>query len=490
MISRIRALVAAVRFRPLYNEKKKLLSIGFNLEESKRTDSYYDLLASEARLASYLAISNGEIPSTHWFRMGRTLTIVGKYKGLVSWTGTMFEYLMPLLIMKSYRNTLLDEACSFAVRSQMKFAKTRDMPWGMSESGFNSLDKRNDYQYKAIGVPWLGLKRGLNEDSVVAPYATFLALLVDPEEAIKNIARLKEEQIEGPYGFYESADYTKERLYFEPKRVIIKSFMAHHEGMSLLAINEYLNRNRMQERFIQNPEIRAYRHLLQEKVPANIVVTKATKEKLAPLSFKLSKQELPVRMMGRPDLALPRVHILSNGNYSVMLTDAGTGFSKNKIAAMTRWQEDSTLDHFGTFLYLRDMESGTVWSSAYAPLNKLPERYEVEFADDKAVYLRSDGEIDTKTEIFVATDDDAEIRKLTLKNNSDTVKTIEITSYCEIVLAPRAADQAHMVFSNLFVETDYHAQSGMVSAKRRPRSDKEKVLWFGAFLVRGADQDE
>ena len=490
LITRIRALVSAVEFRPLYNEKKKLLSIGYNLEESKRTDSYYDLLASEARLASFVAISSGEIPSAHWFSMGRTLTVVGRYKGLVSWTGTMFEYLMPLLVMKSYRNTLLDEAYAFAVNSQIKFAKKHDMPWGMSESAYNSLDKRNDYQYKAIGVPWLGLKRGLNEDSVVAPYATFLALLVNPEEAIKNIARLKEEQIEGPYGFYESADYTKERLYFEPKRVVIKSFMAHHQGMSLLAIHEYLDHNRMQERFARNPEIRAYRHLLQEKVPANIIVTKATKEKLAPISFKLSKQELPVRFLGGVNSDLPKVHILSNGNYSVMLTDAGTGYSKNKIAAMTRWQEDSTLDHFGTFFYLRDVESGMVWSSTYAPLNQKPERYEVEFADDKAVYQRTDGKIETKTEIFVATDDNAEIRKLTIKNNSETTKTIEITSYCEIVLAPREADLAHMAFSNLFVETDYQAQSGMVTARRRPRSEKENVLWFGAFLVGGADPGE
>ena len=490
MINRIRTLVSAVQFRPLYNEKKKLLSIGYNLEESKRTDSYYDLLASEARLSSYLAISSGEIPAAHWFSMGRTLTVVGRYKGLVSWTGTMFEYLMPLLIMKSYRNTLLDEAYTFAVNSQIKFAKKRDMPWGMSESAFNSLDKRNDYQYKAIGVPWLGLKRGLNEDSVVAPYATFLALLVNPEEAMKNITRLKEEQIEGPYGFYESADYTKERLYFEPKRFVIKSFMAHHQGMSLLAINEYLNDNQMQERFGKNPEIRAYRHLLQEKVPANIIITKTTKEKLAPISFKLSRQELPVRFFERPDSDIPKVHILSNGNYSVMLTDAGTGYSKNKIAAMTRWQEDGTLDHFGTFFYLREVESGLVWSSTYAPLNKTPDRYEVEFADDKAVYQRSDGYIDTKTEIFVTTDDNAEIRKLTLKNNSESTKTIEITSYCEIVLAPRAADLAHMAFSNLFVETDYHAPSGMIIAKRRARSAGENVLWFGALLVRGADPSE
>ncbi len=490
LIHRIRTMIAAVQFRPLYNEKKKLFSIGYNLEESKLTDSYYDLLASEARLASYIAIANGEIPAAHWFSMGRTLTVQGRYKGLVSWTGTMFEYLMPLLVMKSYRNTLLDEACSFAVRSQIKFAKTRSMPWGMSESAYNSLDKRNDYQYKAIGIPWLGLKRGLNEDSVVAPYATFLALLIQPDEAVKNIARLKEEQMDGTYGFYEAEDFTKERLYFEPRRVIIKSFMAHHQGMSLLAINEYLNHNRMQERFSKNPAVRAYRHLLQEKVPANITMTKAVSEKVSLPSFKFSKQELPVRMLGRPNTGLPRVHMLSNGNYSVMLTDAGTGYSKNKVVAMTRWQEDSTLDRFGTFLYLRDMESGKQWSSAYAPLNQMPNIYEVEFADDKAIYRRTDGEVDTKTVVFVATNDNVEIRKLTLENHSDATKTIEITSYCEVVLAPRAADQAHMAFSNLFVETDFHTQSGMTSAKRRPRSDKEMEVCLGAYLVRGADQNE
>ena len=490
LISRIRALISAVRFLPLYNEKKKLFSIGYHLEEGKRTDSYYDLLASEARLASYIAISSGEIPAAHWFNMGRTLTVVGKYKGLISWTGTMFEYLMPLLIMKSYRNTLLDETYSFAVKSQIRFGKTRNIPWGVSESAFNSLDKRNDYQYKAIGVPWLGLKRGLSEDSVVSPYATFLALLVSPAEAIQNIARLKHEHIEGPYGYYEAADYTKERLYFESKRVVIKSFMAHHQGMSLLAIDDYLSQNRMQARFMRNPAIRAYHQLLQEKVPANILLTKTAKEKVAPLTYKFSKQELPMRVFEYPDAVLPRAHVLTNGNYFVLLTDAGTGYSKNKIASMTRWSEDRTLDPYGSFFYLRDVESKAVWSATAAPLNKRPDRYEVEFSDDKAVYHRSDGEIDTRTEVFVPTDDNAEIRKITLKNYGDTTRTIEITSYCEVVLAPRATDLAHMAFSKLFIETDFHQPSGMVTAKRRPRSEQEKELWLGEFLVQSADQKE
>ncbi len=488
LINRVRLLISAVRFLPLYSEKKKLFSIGYHLEDGKLTDSYYDLLASEARLASYIAIASGEIPAAHWFAMGRALTDVGRYKGLVSWTGTMFEYLMPLLIMKSYRNTLLDETYSFAVKSQIRFGRTRNMPWGISESAYNSLDKRNDYQYKANGVPWLGLKRGLSEDSVTAPYATFLALLVSPEEAMINITRLKSERLEGPYGFYEAADYTKERLYFEPKRVVIKSFMAHHQGMSLLAIDDYLHQNRMQERFFENPDIRAYHHLLQEKVPANILLTKAAKEKVTPLTFRFFKQELPVRVSGYPDAELPRVHVLSNGNYSVMLTDSGTGYSKNKITSMTRWREDRTLDPYGTFFYLRDLESGAVWSAADAPIHRKPDAYEVEFSDDKAVYRRTDAEIDTQTEVFVPIDDSAEIRRITLKNHGDEAKTIEITSYCEVVLAPHAADLAHMAFSNLFIETDYHKPSGMVTVKRRPRSEQEKERWLGEFLVQSADQ--
>lgn len=490
LINRIRSLISAVRFLPLYSEKKKLFSIGYHLEDGKLTDSYYDLLASEARLASYIAIASGEIPAAHWFAMGRTLTVVGRYKGLVSWTGTMFEYLMPLLILKSFRNTLLDETYSFAVKSQIRFGKTRNMPWGISESAYNSLDKRNNYQYKANGVPWLGLKRGLSEDSVTAPYATLLALLVSPEEAIKNITRLKSERLEGSFGFYEAADYTKERLFFEPKRVVIKSFMAHHQGMSLLAIDDYLHENRMQERFFENPDIRAYQYLLQEKVPANILLTKAAKEKVTPLTFRFFKQDLPVRVSGYPEAELPRVHVLSNGNYSVMLTDSGTGYSKNKITSMTRWREDSTLDPYGTFFYMRDLESGAVWSAADAPIHRKPDAYEVEFSDDKAIYRRTDAELDTKTEVFVPIDDSAEIRRITLKNNWDEIKTIEITSYCEVVLAPHAADLAHMAFSNLFIETDYHKPSGMVTVRRRPRSEQEKERWLGEFLVQSTDHAE
>lgn len=483
LIERIDALSEAMKFEPLYDKKKQLFSIGFNPEENKLSNSYYDLLASEARQTSYLCIARGEITPNHWFRMGRSLTVVDGYKGLISWTGTMFEYLMPLLIMKSYRNTLLDETYSFVIKSQIKYGNQRRMPWGTSESGFNTMDINHEYQYKAIGVPWLGFKRGLIEDAVAAPYATFLALLVDPESAVRNIMRLKEEGLEGSYGFYEAADYTPERLPFEVKRSIVKSFMAHHQGMSFLALNNYINDNIMQKRFHSDPAIHAARLLLHEKVPANLVVTKDNKEKVIPLKENPVKEQSLVRRFSEPDPILPKVHILSNGNYSVMITDRGTGYSKSKMMAVTRWRSDSTLDSYGMFFYLRNLEKNTVWSTTYAPFNTIPDQYEVVFTADKAVFRRMDGDIETKMEVAVASGDSVEIRRLTLKNFGEEPCTIELTSYFEIVLNAQAADEAHPAFSNLFVETEYHPERKCILASRRPRSETDKSAWLANAVV-------
>jgi len=491
LVGRVRSLADAMRFYPLYNEKRKLFSIGYQVEDGKLTNSHYDLLASEARLVSYIGISNGELPADHWFRMGRALTVVDWYKGLISWTGTMFEYLMPLLILKTYRNTLLDETYSFVVKSQIKYGKMKNMPWGMSECAFYSLDKKHDYQYKAIGVPWLGLKRGLAEDAVAAPYATLLALQVNPAEAIKNIAWLREEGLDGPYGFYEAADYTPERLHFETKRAVVKSFMAHHQGMSLLAINNCLHKNIMQERFHSSPSIHAYRLLLQEKIPADIIITKTLKEKAVPVQLAFSGEDPPLRILSYPDPILPKSHILSNGNYSIMVTDRGTGYSKSKVAALSRWREDAVLDPYGMFFYLRDTSTNALWSVAYAPLNHTPDRYEVTFAADKATFKRTDGTIETRMEIFAASGDNTEIRTISLKNNGHEAVEIEVTSYFEVVLNTPAADAAHPAFSNLFVETSYSAKKNAILAKRRPRSATDQGLWMGNFVVQhGAEQQE
>ncbi|WP_073993587.1 GH36-type glycosyl hydrolase domain-containing protein [Parasporobacterium paucivorans] len=483
LIARINDLSMNTRFAELYNERRHLFYIGYNMEEKKPTNSYYDLLASEARQTSYIAIARGEIPPKHWFMLGRSLTVVDRFKGLVSWSGTMFEYLMPLLLMRSYRNTLLDETYSFVVKSQIKYGRQRETPWGTSESAYNSLDINLDYQYKAIGVPWLGLKRGLAEDAVVAPYATFLALMVDPEEAYKNIKYLKAEGLEGPYGFYEAADYTPERLEPLTKRVVIKSFMAHHEGMSLMALNNYLNGDTMQSRFSKDPRIKAARLLLQEKVPLNVVFTKDGKEKIHVSKATAFSDKGSYRRFTAPDFNLPKSHVLSNGKYFVTLTDKGTGYSRSRDVDITRWREDSIMDSFGTFFYIEHIEKNQNWSATYAPLNVMPKSYEVVFTADKAAYKRTDGDIETLTEVIVSSGENAEVRRIRLKNNGKSACTLQVTSYFELVAASHNSDLAHPAFSNLFVSTEFDAQHKVLLANRRTRSQCDKKVWVAVMPV-------
>jgi cellobiose phosphorylase len=483
IINSIELLAENVKFKYLYDERRNLFSIGYNIEDNWMTNSYYDLLASEARQTSYLAIARGEVPVKHWFMLGRSLTVVDNYKGLVSWSGTMFEYLMPLLVMRTYRNTLLDETYSFAIKSQMKYGRQRNMPWGSSECSFNSIDINLDYNYKAIGVPWLGLKRGLVEDAVASPYSTFLALLVNPVEALKNIKFLKSEGLEGNYGFYEAGDYTPERLSLEGNRVIIKSFMAHHQGMSLLALNNFLNENIMQTRFSQDAFVNAARLLLQEKVPINVVFTKEKKEKVIPFKGMVYKDDGAFRKYDGIDERLPKTHILSNGNYAVMITDKGTGYSKIQNMAITRWREDTMIDDYGMFFYFKNIEKKKIWSSTYAPVNVMPEKYEVVFTSDKATYNRTDGEIETSMEIAVASEDNAEIRRIRIKNNAEEPCLIEVTSYFEVVLADQNSDLAHPAFSNLFVKTEFNEEYHALIANRRPRINTDKESWIAQIPV-------
>ncbi|UNC93189.1 GH36-type glycosyl hydrolase domain-containing protein [Candidatus Contubernalis alkaliaceticus] len=483
LIERIDVLSQDTKFTFLYDQRRQLFSIGYSINDKKLTNSYYDLLASEARQTSYIAIARGEVPPKHWFMLGRALTVVDHYKGLISWSGTMFEYLMPLVIMRSYRNTLLDETYSFVIKSQKKYGKQRGMPWGSSESSFNLMDINLDYQYKAIGVPWLGLKRGLIEDAVTAPYATFLALMVNPGDAYKNIQYLKAEGLDGPYGYYEAADYTPERLGSQSERVVIRSFMAHHQGMSLLALNNYLNKYTMQKRFSRDPYVKAARLLLQEKVPLNVVFTKENKEKVIPRQGMVYEDKAAHRRFRAPSLGLPKAHILSNGLYSVMLTDKGTGYSRSKTVDISRWRQDPILDNYGMFFYIKNIDKNQKWSAAYAPLQVLPDNYEVVFSPDKATYRRTDGDIETFTEVAVASGEIAEIRRVRLKNNGTTPCVIEVTSYFEPVLAPQECDLAHPAFSNLFVRTEFNSEYKALLANRRPRSPAEKGMWIAEIPV-------
>ncbi|XUW94362.1 glucoamylase family protein [Wukongibacter sp. M2B1] len=478
LIGRIEKLIDDMDFIPLYSNKMNLFSIGYDVLEEKMTNSYYDLLASEARLASFITIARKEIPMRHWFKLGRALSEINHYRALVSWTGTMFEYLMPPLIMKTYENTLLDETYSTVVKAQKIYGQKRKTPWGTSESGYYAFDMNLNYQYKAFGVPDLGLKRGLMKDMVISPYSTILALPYDSKGSIENIRRLIKDGVEGKYGFYEAIDYTPQRVPFNTNKAVIKSFMAHHQGMSFIALNNYLNMNIMQKRFHSDPMIESAKILLQERIPIRKIITKEYKEYIGPFkerSREPLKFEREFNDLGYP---IPRCHILTNGRYSTIITDGGSGYSKREDLQITRWREDALVRRYGNYIFIKNLNSNKIWSTSYDPLDTTLNGYKVKFSLDKAEFIRTEDNIDSRTEIVVSTEDDVEIRKITLTNHSEEEVLIELTSYLEIVLANQAADIAHPAFSNLFIRTEIISQYDSLIASRRPRVEGKETIWM------------
>ncbi len=473
-------LINGMDFKLLYDDKKELFAIGMNVEEGQLSKVYYDLLASEARQTSFIAIAKGDIPQKHWFKLGRALSLVGDLRVLASWSGTMFEYLMPLLIMKNYEYTLLDETYTAAVRAQKQYGEHHRIPWGNSESGFYAFDLHLNYQYKAFGVPKLGLQRGLVNDLVVAPYATVLALPVEPQIAYKNMEALEAEGLTGSYGFYEAIDYTSERLPKKKKSMIVKSFMAHHQGMVLTAINNFLNDNIMQTRFHSVPIIKATELLLQERIPRREIIIKEH-ESIMYHEHEEDRQFQEIqakRTFNTADFIHPETNIFSNGAYSVMLTARGGGFSKYLNQAITRWREDPIHDVWGMMFYIANLNSNNYWSAAYQPTCIEPEDYKVVFKPDKAVYSRRDGNIETIMEVVVSPEFNGEVRNITLINHSSSGRMMEVTSYFEVVLYPQEADLAHPAFTNLFVRSEYLPERNIILVNRRPRDNKQEHLWL------------
>jgi cyclic beta-1,2-glucan synthetase len=478
---------ACVEYDFLYDAPRHLMTIGYNVGERRRDSSYYDLLASEARLASFVAIAQGKLPQENWFSLGRQLTKSSAGPTLLSWDGSMFEYLMPLLVMPTYENTLLDESYKAVVARQIEYSATRNVPWGISESGYNTVDVHMNYQYRAFGVPGLGFKRGLNEDVVIAPYATCLALMVAPKLACINLQRLASAHFEGEYGFYEAIDYTASRVPRGQLNVIVRSHMAHHQGMSLVALAHILLDRPMQRRFEAVPIFQATTLLLQEKVPKARELYSAPEE-LSEIRRIGEEAEPSMRVFRNPNTPIPEVQLLSNGNYHVMVSNAGGGYSRWKDLAVTRWREDTTRDPWGTFCYIRDVVTGRFWSTSYQPTAKPLESYEAIFSEAKIEFRCREEDIETHTEIAVSPEDDIELRRVTLTNRTRKRRTIEITSYAEVVLAPAAADELHPAFSNLFVETEVLEERSAILCTRRPRSLRDQSPWmFHLMVVHGAD---
>ncbi|MGV7927416.1 MAG: GH36-type glycosyl hydrolase domain-containing protein [Spirochaetota bacterium] len=482
--------MATVEYDFLYDRGRHLLAIGYNVDERRREAGFYDLLASEARLCSFVAIAQGQIPQDNWFALGRQLTVAGGRPILLSWSGSMFEYLMPLLVMPVFENTLIDQTCRAAVERQMEYGRQRGVAWGISESGYNTVDVALNYQYRAFGVPGLGLKRGLADDLVIAPYASMLALMVAPREACRNLQRLADEGFVGGYGFYEAVDYTPSRLKYGKTNAVVRSFMAHHAGMSFLSLAGALLDRPMQKRFEADPLFQATMLLLQERIPGATALYSHTTE-LSEIQSGAAAPEMPVRVINRPDTPIPEVQLLSNGNYHVMVSNAGGGYSRWRDIAVTRWREDGTVDNHGTFCYIRDSASGEYWSNTFQPALKQPGRYEAVFSEGRAEFNRRDNDIDTHTSIVVSPEDDIELRRIRITNRSRGKRTIEITSYAEVVLAPPAADSLHPAFSNLFVQTEIVPRRHAILCNRRPRSAGERSPYMVHLVIaRGTDAGE
>ncbi|NDC36535.1 MAG: hypothetical protein EBZ48_00605 [Proteobacteria bacterium] len=472
--------IQEIDFLFLFDPTRKLFSIGFNADIGKRDAGYYDLLASEARLASLVAIAKGQVDEEHWFMLGRSLTDTPGGKALLSWSGTMFEYLMPILVTKDYPTTLLSRTYRAVVKAQQSYGKLRRVPWGFSESGYSGVDFERTYQYRAFGVPGLGLKRGLSEDIVVSPYSTFLALPVAPRESMRNLEELEAAGMRGRYGFYESNDYTAKRLGRGEKSHVVQSFFAHHQGMSFISIANVLTQGIFQQRFHADPLIKATEILLQERFPryvTSLIPHQAEQSQVNVEQQMAARSGWDIERVITPYTDFPRTHFLSNGHYSLMMDNAGGGFSTyDRSIALTRWREDEVSNDFGSFIFVRDLGSNQTWSSTYQPTRAEPEHYEVIFTPDKIECMRRDHEIGLHTEVVVSPEDNVEIRRITVTNFSSRARQIELTSYGEVVLGSARGEMAHPAFSNMFIESEFLPDYDALLFTRRPRSVRDERL--------------
>ena len=477
-----------MNFAFLVDPERELLSIGYSLVDNCLDPSCYDLLASEARLASLFAIAKGDVPTRHWFRLGRTATPVGRGSALLSWSGSMFEYLMPSLVMRAPAGSLLEQTNRLVVQRQQTYGRTLGVPWGISEAAYNARDLEFTYQYSNFGAPGLGLKRGLAENVVIAPYATGLAAMVDPHGALENFRRMSELGAECRYGFVEALDFTRSRLPEGVDVAIIRTVMAHHQGMTIVAIANTLHDGQMRARFHREPMIQACELLLQERMPRDVAIAHPRAEEVKAAASVNSFAARTVRRIdGGQDHGAPLTHLLSNGRYAVMLTAAGAGYSRWRDIAVTRWREDATSDPWGSFVYLKDIESGEIWSAGGRPVGSpadhRADHRDVVFAEDFAEFTCRHGKLVTTMDVIVSGEDDGEVRRVSLANGSRRPRLIELTSFAELVLTTQAADNAHPAFAKMFVQTAYACEYAALIATRRRRSPDEPEVWAAHFSV-------
>jgi cyclic beta-1,2-glucan synthetase len=479
---RARLIAFKMDFSFLLRRDRNLLSIGYRVEERQLDEACYDLLASEARLASLFAIAKGDISTNHWFRLGRPIVEIGFSGALMSWAGSMFEYLMPPLVMKEPRGGILNQTSHLIIKRQIQYARSRQIPWGISEAAYNARDREMTYQYTNFGVPGLGLKRGLAQNIVLAPYATMLAAQFKPREAVANLDRLRAIGALGHFGFYDAVDFTPQRVPEGSDHAVVFNYMAHHQGMSVVSVANVIFEGRMRDRFHSDPVIEAAELLLQEKAPRDIPIAAVHTEVAERGAVDAVSASADDRLITEPARALKATNVMSNGQYSVMVTATGAGYSRYGDIAVTRWQADPTEDRMGSFLFLRDAENGEWWSATAEPKAADGEKVHSHFSDEKACFFKTVGTLRSEVECIVVSEGDGEGRRVTLWNDGDTNRFIEVTSFAELVLTDEPNDSAHPAFSKMFVETEIGADNRVIFARRRPRSPGEPAIELAHFV--------
>ncbi|MGW8318974.1 MAG: GH36-type glycosyl hydrolase domain-containing protein [Candidatus Promineifilaceae bacterium] len=480
-------LVEQMGFSFLFDQKRRVLHIGYNVDAEKSDGNYYDLLASEARTTSLLGIGKGDLPVDHWLYLSRPMARLNGRRTLLSWSGTMFEYLMPILFTKQYEGTLLDASLDAAIQHQIDYVHDKDVPWGISESGYYRFDGLMNYQYKAFGVPGLGLKRGLEDDLVITPYASLLALPLRPEAVMRNVERLTKLGMLGDYGFYEAVDYTPARLGLGQDHAIIRSFMVHHQGMIMLTLANVLQDQAIVRRFHADPRVESAELLLQEQIPERLPVETEAEEESVPM--RMAEPEVTAQPWQVPaQTPAPRIHCLSNGRYRLLISNAGGGFSAWQETDLTRWRADSTCDDWGTWIYLKDLDNGQLRSASTQPLGGDPGRWEVSFAPHRVDFRSTDDELVSHLQITVPPEDDVEVRRIRLTNHGSQRRRLFLASYGEVILETQEADQRHPAFNKLFIESEYLPESNLLLFRRRPRSAEESSPYLVHMLVTQARQ--
>ena len=480
MLENIDNIINNADFSYLYCKESRIFSIGFNVEEGSLTPSYYDLLASEARQASLIAIAKKDVPAKHWYSLSRTLTTLNKYKGLISWSGTMFEYLMPNINIPKYPGSLISESSEFAIMSQQEYSKKLNMPWGISEAAFNLKDLNNNYQYKAFGVPWLGLKRGLADEMVTSSYGTILAINDAPIETVENLKKLEKEGMYNKYGFYESIDYTLSRLRKGERAAVIKTYMAHHQGLILLSLDNLFNNNILQKRFMQNPEMEAVKILLEERMPERVILTKEQKERVEKVK-NIDYETYLVREFNKPYDKLGNINVISSDDYTVITDQKGNGYSKYKDIAINRFKKTDDIEQ-GIFFFFKNIKTKRIWASSQMNYLAMPDKYTISFSPEMTKIARQDGGIETITKIFINPNNPVEIRRIELKNLGNTEETIEVTSFLEPILSSLEQDYSHKAFNNLFLSFEFLEDTNTILVKRKQREINKKDMYLALNL--------